>query len=240
MRNTIIFGSLLFLLFAVVFAPAGLMRTAFNQIPGATLTEPTGTLWEGSGRIFMNEQGLGTLAWDFSPAKLFAGSLSFDFTITGPEHDLDGEITISSSAAALHVSGKIAAPMVNDWLAPYDIAISGTVTLDAVELGIVDGALEQAGGSVHWSGGLVRYTLSGRTSSATLPPLVAFLEEGFAGPSATVFTQPGQTPLIRAQLLKNGYAKIGITKLLTKLLNNPWPGSDPDHAIVLEVEEQVL
>ena len=62
MRNTIIFGSLLFLLFAVVFAPAGLMRTAFDQIPGATLTEPTGTLWEGSGRIFMNEQARGISA----------------------------------------------------------------------------------------------------------------------------------------------------------------------------------
>ncbi|MCZ6640559.1 MAG: type II secretion system protein N [Gammaproteobacteria bacterium] len=216
------------------------MRTAFDQIPGATLTEPTGTLWDGSGRIYMKEQALGTLAWDFRPGKLFAGSLNYDFALAGPEHDLDGEIAVSSSATELKVSGDIAAPMVNDWLAPYDIAISGTVTLDGVELGVVDGSLKRAGGSVHWSGGMVRYTLSGRTSSTTLPPLVAFLEEGLAGPGATVFTRPGQTPLIKAELLENGYAKVGITKLLTKLLDNPWPGSDPDHAIVLEVEEQVL
>ena len=86
----------------------------------------------------------------------------------------------------------------------------------------------------------MRYALSGRTTTASLPALVAYLDEDAIRPVATVFTQSGQTPLIKAELLENGYAKVGITKLLTKMLNNPWPGSDPDHAIVLEVEEQVL
>ncbi|MFB3106102.1 MAG: type II secretion system protein N [Pseudomonadales bacterium] len=240
MRNTLIFGSLLFIFFAIAFAPAGLMRTAFDQVPGAVLTEPSGTLWEGSGRIYLNEQSLGLLAWDFSPGKMLGGSLIYEFSITGPEHDLTGEIAVSLSATALQVSGEIAAPLVNDWLAPYDIAISGTVQLDTTQVNVVDGYPKGAEGRVHWSGGTVRYTLSGRTSSATLPPLVAYLDEGPEGPSAIVFAQSGQTPLIKAELLENGFAKVGITKLLTKLLNNPWPGSDSDHVIVLEVEEQVL
>ena len=70
-----------------------------------------------------------------------------------------------------------------------------------------------------------------------LPPLVAYLGEGA---EATVFAQNGQTPLIKAELQDNGFAKVGITRLLTKMLDNPWPGSEPDHAVVLEVEEQVF
>ena len=90
---------------------------------------------------------------------------------------------------------------------------------------------------VTWSGGQVRYILSGRSSTSILPPLVAYLGEGA---EATVFAQNGQTPLIKAELLDNGFAKVGITRLLTKMLDNPWPGSEPDHAVVLEVEEQVF
>jgi hypothetical protein len=47
-------------------------------------------------------------------------------------------------------------------------------------------------------------------------------------------------PLLRIEVLANGYVRIGITRLLTKLLNNPWPGSDVDHEVVLEIEERLL
>ena len=240
MRNTLIVGTLLFAIFAVVFAPAGLMRTAFSQVGGAQLTQPVGTLWDGSGQMYLNGEPAGVLTWDFSPGKMFTGALGYQFSLAGPDHDLGGDIAVSFSEIVLHLSGEIAAPLVNRWLRQYDIAIDGTIKLDDVEMRVVNNYPRSAAGSVHWSGGTVRYTLSGRTSSTTLPPLVAYLDEGLSGPSSTVFAERGQTPLIKAELLANGYAKVGITKMLTKLLNNPWPGSDPDHAIVLEVEEQVL
>jgi hypothetical protein len=94
----------------------------------------------------------------------------------------------------------------------------------------------EASGTASWSGGYVRYRLSGQSYSGDLPPLEAALGDGL---EAYVYPVQEQTPLIRAQLLSNGFAKIGITRLLTRLLNNPWPGSDADHEVVLEVEEQL-
>ena len=60
------------------------------------------------------------------------------------------------------------------------------------------------------------------------------------GPTAVAFADGDTTPLLHAELKTNGFARIGVTKYLTKMAGNPWPGGDPDHAIVLEVEEQVF
>ena len=45
--------------------------------------------------------------------------------------------------------------------------------------------------------------------------------------------------LITGRLTPSGSAAIGITRGFTKLAGQPWPGSDPDHTVVLEVEEQL-
>jgi len=49
-----------------------------------------------------------------------------------------------------------------------------------------------------------------------------------------------QTPLLRAEILPTGFARIGVTQLFTELAGNPWPGSHQDHEVVLEVEEQLF
>jgi hypothetical protein len=240
MRRTILFGLLLFLGFAVAFAPAGLMRLVFDRIEGVSLTHPAGTIWHGSGRIILQESPLGTVQWDLHPATLLRGALGYDFALVGAgsELDLKGSTSVGFNRSfALEVSGRVSAELINRFLAPYDMMMSGNLELTDAALTIRGGIPQRAAGQVTWAGGPVRYLLSGRSLSSNLPPLVAFLGEG---PEATVFAQNGQTPLIKAELLETGFAKVGITKLLTKMLDNPWPGSDPDHAVVLEVEEQVF
>ncbi|MCZ6709903.1 MAG: type II secretion system protein N [Gammaproteobacteria bacterium] len=238
MRRTILWGVLLFLGFAVAFAPAGLLRVALDQIDGVTLTDPTGTIWHGRGQILLQGNSLGRLDWDIHPSGLLTGALSFDFELVDPGHTLTGLASLGISRTfALQVSGRMSADLVNRFLAPYDMMISGELSLTDAALTLSGGAAKSAGGSIAWSGGRVRYTLSGRTLTSELPPMVAYLGERA---EATVFEQNGQTPLIRAELMENGFAKIGITKLLTKLLDNPWPGANPDHAVVLEVEEQIF
>lgn len=242
MRRTILLGILLFLGFAVAFAPAGLVRLAFDQIQGATLTHPVGTIWQGQGQILLRERPLGTLEWDLRPAGLLNGALAYDFVLVGNAdgrgHHLTGSTSIRfDRSLALQVSGSVSAGFVNQFLAPYDMMMAGDLTLTDVVLTAANGVPTGANGEIKWGGGPVRYILSGRIMSSILPPLVAYLGEG---PEATVYAQSGQTPLIKAELLENGFAKVGITRLLTKMLDNPWPGSDPDHAVVLEVEEQVF
>jgi len=237
-RRTLLLGILLFVGFAVAFAPAGLLRLAFDQIDGVTLTHPTGTIWHGHGQILLQESPLGTLEWDLKPSTVLRGTLSYDFALVDMGHKLTGSANVGIDGAfALQVSGKVSADLVNRFLAPYDMMISGELSLTDAGLTVSGGVAQSADGQIAWSGGPVRYILSGRSWTSDLPPLVAYLGEGA---EATVFEQNGQTPLIKAELLDNGFAKIGITKLLTKMLDNPWPGSDPDHAVVLEVEEQVF
>jgi hypothetical protein len=246
MRRTILLGILLFLGFAVAFMPAGLVRIAFDQIPGATLTHPAGTIWHGQGQILLYETPLGTLAWDLHPATLLSGALSYDLVLQdtgegtrgGAGHHIAGSAQVGFNRSfALQASGRVSAELVNRFLAPYDMIISGDLNLTDAVLTGSEGRPETANGQVTWGGGQVRYILSGRSLASNLPPLVAYLGDG---PEATVFAQDGQTPLIKAELLDNGFAKIGITRLLTKMLDNPWPGSAPDHVVVLEVEEQVF
>lgn len=98
-------------------------------------------------------------------------------------------------------------------------------------------AAGEASGSLSWPGGDVRYRLSGQEYRGILPPLIATLGDGL---EVYIYKEKGQTPLLIAQMLNNGFVKIGITRLLTRLLNNPWPGSDVDHEVVLEVEEQIF
>ena len=106
-------------------------------------------------------------------------------------------------------------------------------------LHITDNRPDDARGTVGWSGGSVRYLLSQRRRTVELPALEAQLR--FAdGLAATVFAAGNSTPLLEAELLDSGFVRIGITKLMTKMLNDPWPGGGPDHEVVLAVEEKIL
>ena len=106
-------------------------------------------------------------------------------------------------------------------------------------LRIAGNRVEAARGTLAWSGGRVRYALSQRSRTARLPPLRARL--GFADvPEARVFAVGNRTPLLEAQLLDSGFARIGVTKRLTKMLNDPWPGGGADHEVVLAVEEKIF
>ena len=244
MRRTILFGLLLFLGFAVLFAPAGLVRLVFEQIEGASLTHPAGTIWNGRGQIRLHDKPLGRLEWNLHPTTILQGTLSYEFTLFGTATpggtlaQLAGTANVGfNRSLAMKMSGSVSAEFVNRYLAPYDMMISGNLNLTNAEFTLNLGVPQSAAGQVTWSGGPVRYILSGRSFSGNLPPLVAYLGKG---PEATVFAQNGEIPLIKAELLDNGFAKVGITKLLTKILGQPWPGSQPDHAVVLEVEEQVF
>lgn len=237
MRKTLAAGLLLFVIFAVVFAPAGLLRSV---VPAEiVLVNPTGTLWQGDSQLIQQTQNLGKLRWQLSPAALLRGSVRYELTLENANDQLTGAIELApwSAESVIEISGALTAVTVNEWLRAYQIDLSGVFTLDRVRLTLIEWLPTAASGSITWTGGRVMYTLSGKTSSSILPEMLAYLGEG---PQAVVYRAGGQTPLLHAELLATGFAKVGITKRLTQLLNDPWPGGDPDHAVVLEVEEQVF
>jgi len=237
MRKTIAIGFLVFLVVLVARAPAGLLRSAVEATGRATLLDTTGTLWSGSGQLLVERQPLGSVTWDLQPVTLLTGRVRYHVILNGPDHRLEGDAEVAPDDASLTLTGTVDAAAVNPWLAPYNIDLSGVFTLAGAMLGLSDGVPNRADGEISWTGGPVTYRLSGAVSTGNLPEMTALLGPG---PEAVVLPSGGQTPLLQMSLQKNGFAKVGVTKLLTKLLNSPWPGSDPDHAVVLEVEEQVF
>lgn len=237
MKKGLIAGALLFLGIVLVRAPAGLINLALDDNLPLTLLEPHGTLWSGNSELLFNGIAIGRLDWSFKPVTLISAAVGYDLVLTRPDIALDVALESGLNSQQAIVNGRVGASFVNVWLAPYDIDLGGEFRLNEVHIVIRDQRLEQTSGDLAWNGGPVTYVLSGKVHRSALPAMQARLGPG---PAAVAFATDDSTPLLHASLEPNGFAKIGVTKYLTKILGNPWPGGDPDHAVVLEVEEQVF
>ncbi len=236
-------GVLLFLGFSVAFAPAGLLDRLLEAGGQADMTDTRGTVWQGQANLLVNGLPLGTVNWDFAATSLLQLQPGYDWRLEGDGKQLNGYSAAGFNSLQTQAQGNIDNSAVNPLLRPYDIFVSGQFVLQptSVALQTDSSQITQLDGQIDWSGGLVRYTLSGILRESTLPPLSAFLSMSAAGsPEAIVYVSGQQTPVMIATLGEDGFAKVSITKLFTKLVGNAWPGSDPDHAVVIEVEEQIF
>jgi hypothetical protein len=243
MIKYLLIGLLVFLLVAISVAPAGIMNRIVSQTSMAELTHSRGSVWQGQADLLVQNNHLGQLNWDFEGTSLFQLQPTYQWSLQQAHWQLSGRAGSSLDLAHLEISGDIDAQAANQWLQPYDIRTSGQFVLQPTTISMAHNTTlpQSVEGQLDWSGGMVRYTLSGLLSEANLPPLVAYLDTNPAGdPQATVFARDDQTPLLIASVAANGFAKVGISKRFTQLLGNPWPGSDPDHKIVIEVEEKVF
>lgn len=230
----------LVIVFAVAMAPATLIRQIVPDASAVTLLDVRGTLWRGSAELVANAQPAGALQWTFRPGDLLRLQAGYDVTLSGPDHALTGIVAAGVGSATAEVRGEAGAAYVNQWLAPYDIALTGELGFQDVTVRVpydAAGVSGSAEGMLTWDGGPVRYRLSGQSYSGQLPPLEARLGPGL---ETRVYPRSGQTPLLELEVLANGFVRIGITQRLTELAGNPWPGSHQDHELVLEVEEQLF
>ena len=226
----------------VAFAPASLLDRAVRDISEVDLLNPRGSVWQGQAALVVTGAQRGNLHWAIQPLTIATGHPTFEWQLKDPQIDLQGTAGSGFSEQSLTVQGHIAAQLLNEWLSRYLIRIEGDVQIQPTQLKLEQPhQVQLLDGQIDWAGGLVRYTLSGILHETTLPPLTAYLDQNTQAQAvATVYTQGGSTPLLMATLSEDGFAKVGMTKLFTKLLKNPWPGSDPDSTVVLEVEEKIF
>lgn len=237
MTKALAIGALVFLVILIARAPAALIPRLLPDTDPIGLTEPRGTLWNGSAALAHAGNPLGELRWALEPAALLRARLVYELSLSGPDVALDGQLHAGFEATEATLDGTLNAKPVNDWLRIYNMRLSGDFTLKAIEVRIAARTLVACGGRLAWSGGPVTYILSGKLFNSTLPPLYAELGPG---PEAVAYANGDSTPLLVAALKPDGFARVGVTKRLTRILDNPWPGGDPDYKVVLEVEEQVF
>lgn len=247
--------ALLVIVFALWLAPARLITTALAKgVAGdVKLLAPQGTLWNGAGQLLVNGSLIGDVAWQFAPSRLAALEAAANWQVSNPGYAVEGlaALNLTGDNQTLHLrglTGVVRQSFLRNSLARYDIQPAGDLTIE--NLDITQLQMNDAGnwpkqihaqGSAHWSGGPVSYALGSNAFDLVLPAMQAQISTpSGAWPILEVFEQKTSALMLSGRLTPTGSAAIGITRGLTRLTGQPWPGSEPDHAIVLEVEEQLI
>jgi hypothetical protein len=250
-------GALVVVAILIIRAPARLLADALPDQSAARLVAPSGTIWRGAATLHLRALGgmqgyldAGRVTWAFNPGALLRGRLGYTITLAGPDHALSGAVALAPSTLFLTLDGAADAAFINPWLAAYDMWLAGTFQLDGWSLhlplavstdhtAVADAVRDHTAlaGTLGWTGGNVRYRLSGRDFNIELPSLTGQLGPG---PTGAVREADTGTPLLLFSITSAGFAKIELTQRFTELAATPWPGQAEPDAVVLAVEEQLF
>jgi general secretion pathway protein N len=238
-RRLILVG-LLITGFIVWLAPASLLRRVVNDIPGVDIVSPQGSLWNGSGSLVIQGEYVGTTRWQLRPLRLFALELAFDTQFSGRDAQLSGMFTASPRGLGADMAGTLGIQALNYTLAQWGVTVAAPVTVESVKAEWKNYQLKELDGKLVWPGGNVDWPAANGNGHASMPPLSGVVSDQNGSLFGLVVPVNEQIPLIQAELTPDGTFTLKISKLLTRLTGNPWPGSDPDHAIVIEMVDDLF
>ncbi len=235
------------------FGQNNLVNSQQGAAPEIRLLGTTGTLWNGAGQLLVNRIPVGDLSWQVQGSRLLALEAAVDWQLTGEEFSAQGTAAARGDEFDLRaVQARLSEQFLRTTLGRYDIAPSGDLTIANLDITHLKLNEQQnwpsqvtASGDARWAGGPVRYRLAGQSYDIELPPMLGTIDspqnsaQNPGWPKLKVTSEENAMLLITGRLTPTGSAAIGITKGFTRLAGQPWPGSEPDHAVVLEVEEQL-
>jgi len=233
-------GVVLFLVFCIAMAPAGLLRHATSDVPGLELIGTAGTVWSGRGGLVVQGEKVGEASWSFKPLELLSLQLGWDVQFTGRDAELTGAIGFSPGTFRANASGVIGEEALNYSLKQWDVQVAGAVSVQSIDAVWQAQQLTGLDGRLFWPGGPVSWFMDGHNAAATLPAMTGQLGQSAGALSGLILPDQGQTPVAQIELSPDGTFSLKISKLLTRLLGKPWPGSDPDHVIVIEMVDKVF
>jgi len=230
-----------------------LQRGAAPGAPEIRLLRTTGTVWSGAGQLLVNRIPIGDLSWRLQASGLLALEAAVDWQLEGEQFSAQGTAAARNNEFDLRaVRANLSEQFLQAALGRYDIAPSGNLTI--ANLDITNLRLNEqlnwpsqvtAVGEARWSGGQVHYQLAGQSYDIELPAMQGTIDsapnnaQNPGWPQLKVISEEDAMLLITGRLTPTGSAAVGITKGFTRLAGQPWPGSEPDHIVVLEVEEQL-
>ncbi len=253
MIKYLLVGVALFCAFAIAFLPASMVQGALQQAPDTRLNQPAGSLWSGQGELQVREQRLGWLQWQFQPLSLLQLKPTYALRLG----DLQANLGYSMSGLHIDLQGELPVSVLQPTLDQHQLVIGGRLNAQSLIFELDPNnpwSTLSGNGSLDWTGGPVSYFIANDQNHAILPPLRLNLVEPSTDPisgrwqlQAEVYnqTQTGEDAepkyaLMTLALNPQGLVKVSITKRLTQLVGSPWPGSDPDHATILEVEQPLF
>ena len=243
-------GLLLVFFFMSARAPATLVSSFLPDGAAVILRDARGLLWSGRGTLhFSNTATTGTLKgrplgeieWRIAPGALLRGELGLNLRWLAHGQDLTGEIRVGRKRYRLRIDGELDASQLRTLLEPYHIRLGGRLRLESVALEAPhheELAHSALAGRIDWSGGDVRYRLSGRDHDTRVAPLTARLGPGFA--ASLHETSAGELEILRATAETNGFARLALTRRFMQIFGLEWPGAGAPTDVLLTLEEQLF
>ncbi len=224
-------------------APASLVARAMAQpdVP-VRLLQPRGTIWNGAAALSLHDRLLGDVAWEVRPSALLGLGLAADWRLTTAGGQLVGDVHATQGAIGVTATGKTPGSSLAPLLDPFEIALAGNIELRTVELTIdPSGIPTDARGTVTWTGGDVSYPVGTQQMQQRFPPMTGtFAPTAEDHPSLTVRNSATRDELMIMQVLDDGFVKVGITRAMTELSGQSWPGHGLPSSVVLEVEQDIF
>ena len=244
-KSIIVFSSLLLVL-TIWRMPASLVTRfleANPQIP-FNLSNTSGTLWDGNGRIKANAFRDASISWSVPILDILLFNPSVIWKMDSNNAVLKGKSSISGSNIITITSGTIGSSLLNRIFSEYDIILDGSLSIENLSV-ISDRnerfSINQLDGLLIWTGGEITYMLAKLPVTIVSPVFELELFKKTPNPiQARLKTSSYNFPVLLANLSERGNLNVKVTKAFTKIFGNEWPGADSEEQIVLELEEYIF
>ena len=253
-RWYIILGTVTFLLTLLITTPLHFVwqyvSPVASQLP-VRVSQPTGTLWQGSAKISAPTVGELDARWKINqPYSLLYGQLNLDLTVDGETLNARGITRVSGllqgdpSAIQLEdFSGYLDAVALRSLLGPQQISLDGEFELSGLNLDVAlaENRLLSASGQLVYGGGQVTYPMQrGRNQSADLPVMIATLETQGDNIVVPVVTEDG-LPLGEGYLQQDGWGGLRVLRRAIDIAGQTWPDKQAtEDTTVFEVSQKVM
>lgn len=253
-RWYIFLGTVTFLLTLLITTPLHFVWqyvSPFAQQLPVQISQPVGTLWQGSAQIRDRSLGEFDAEWTITqPLSLLTGNLNLHVAVDGGPLRLTGQTHIGglwqgtpSQVTFTDLDGYMDADLLSPVLAPQQVSLDGNFELSGLNaaISLQDQQLLNVSGQLVYSGGQVTYPLQrGKTQTAELPMLIATAETLGDNILLPVVTDAGE-PIGEAYLQPDGWGGVRVLRRAIDIAGQTWPDKQADEdTVVFEVSQKVM